>query len=138
MKRHRKLLVVFVVLAFGTLLALDLLRHPGPSDLKGEFKEIAFVRNEQNKAGIIRIYAFRVSDTTGADYLGCGDLLPHNDYGSLTKAFFFDADGPAPETIRLEPPHFDTTRYDPVAVYTKGKDKVGRVKISPRPLSAPK
>ena len=85
------------------------------------------LRNEQNKGGIIRIYAFTVSHPVEADYLGCGDLLPHNDYGSLTKAYFFESGAPAPTTLRLSPPHFDTTRFRPLAVYSKDKDGIGRV-----------
>lgn len=127
MKRHRNVWLGLAALALAALLVRDLLRHPGPADLKGEFKEIAFVRNEQNKGGIIRIYAFTVSHPVEADYLGCGDLLPHNDYGSLTKAYFFESGAPAPTTLRLSPPHFDTTRFRPLAVYSKDKDGIGRV-----------
>src|SRR3546814_270622 len=104
----------------------DLVRQRGPAAVKGGFKEVGFARNEQNKGGITRIYAFSVADTVGADYLGCGELLPHNDYGSLTKAFFFTSGRPAP-SIQLEPPHFDTLQFHPVAVYVKGKDGVGTV-----------
>lgn len=127
-RRYRKLLIGLAVVAFITLLIQDLLRHRGPADLKGGFEEIAFVRNEQNKGGIVRIYAFRVTDTVGADYMGCGELLPHNDYGSITEAYFFESGASAPMSIQLEPPHFDTLQFRPVAVYTKGEDGVGRVK----------
>src|SRR5690606_17504927 len=105
----------------------DLMSNRGPADLQGGFEEIAFVRNEQNKGGIVRIYAFHVSDTVGADYQGCGDLLPHNEYGSLTKVFYFHKGTPAPTSLRLESPHFDTLQFHPVAAYTKGEDGVGRV-----------
>src|SRR5690606_7044262 len=104
------------------LLVQDFMQRRGPADLKGGFEEIAFVRNEQNKGGIVRIYAFSVADTTGADYRGCGELLPYNDYGSITKAYFFQADKAAPTSLQLEPPHFDTTRFHPVAVYLKNAD----------------
>lgn len=127
-KRYRKLLIGIATVAFIALLVRDILRHPGPSDLNGGFEEIAFVRNEQNQGSIIRIYTFRVADTVGADYMGCGELLPHNEYGSMTKAYFFEPGAPAPMSIQLELPHFDTVKFRPVAVYYKGKDGVGRVK----------
>lgn len=127
-KRQRKLLIGLAIVAFVAFLVLDLLRHPGPADLNGGFRKIAFVRNEQNKAGIIRIYGFSVTDTVGADYMGCGELLPHSDYGSITKAYFFESGLSAPVSIRLEPPHFDTVKFRAVAVYSKGEDGVGRVK----------
>ena len=132
-KRYRALLLCLVMVVLGTLLVLDFLQRQGPADLKGGFEEIAFVRNEQNKGGIVRIYAFRVTDTAGADYLGCGELLPHNDYGSVTKAYFFQAGHATPQSLLLEPPHFDTTRFHPVAVYLKNKDGAGHV-VSKRPL----
>jgi|SRR5690606_20624537 hypothetical protein len=129
-KRYRRGVIGLILIAFIALLAQDLLRHRGPTNLKGGFEEIAFVRNEQNKGGIVRIYAFRVTDTLGADYMGCGELLPHNDYGSVTTVYFFQSGTPAPSSLQLEPPHFDTLKFRPIAVYTKGKDGVGRVKKS--------
>ncbi len=126
-KRYRKWLLGLAVAVFCTLLVWDVSRNRSPGDLTGGFEEIAFVRNEQNKGGIFRIYAFRVTDTTDADYMGCGNLLPHNDYGSITTAYFFESDKPVPGSLRLEPPHFDTIQYRPVAVYNKGEDGVGQV-----------
>ena len=126
-KRYRKLVIGLVVAVFGALLVQDFLQGRGPADLKGGFEEIAFARNEQNKGGIVRIYAFSVADTIDADYLGCGELLPHNDYGSITKAYFFQAGKAAPKSLQLEPPHFDTMHFRPVAVYLKSKDGVGNV-----------
>src|SRR5690606_9501015 len=126
-RKYRKLVIGLVVVAFAALMVGDLFRHRGPADLKGGFREIAFARNEQNKGGIVRIYAFTVADTAGADYLGCGELLPHNEYGSTTKVYFFEAGKPVPQSLQLEPPHFDATQFHPVAVYLKSKDGVGNV-----------
>lgn len=125
--RYRKLLIGLAVAAFTTSVVYDLLRQRSPADLKGGFKEIAFARNEQNKGGIMRVYAFSVADIVDADFMGCGDLLPHNDYGSVTKAFFFASDKPAPPTIQLESPHFDVGQFHPVAVYLKDKDGIANV-----------
>lgn len=129
-KRYRKGIIGLILIAFIAFLVQDILLSRGPANLKGGFEEIAFVRNEQNKGGIVRIYAFGVTDTLGADYLGCGELLPHNDYGSVTTVYFFESGNLAPSLLQLEPPHFDTSKFRPIAVYTKGKDGVGRVKKS--------
>ncbi len=126
-RKYRKLLIALLVVVFAALVVRDLVQHRGPADLVGGFQEIAFARNEQNKGGIVRIYVFSVKDTTAADYEGCGALLPHNDYGSVTKAFFFAVDQFAPPSVQLDPPHFDTVQFHPVAVYVKGKDGVGAV-----------
>ncbi len=127
-RRYRKLFIGLAIIVFITLLVRDLLCHRGPADLKGGFEEIAFARNEQNKGGIVRIYAFRVTDTVGADYMGCGELLPHNDYGSITKVYFFQSGASAPMAIQLEPPHFDTVQFRPVAIYVKDEGGMGKVK----------
>lgn len=132
-KRYRTLLLCLVVVVLGALLVQDFLQRQGPADLQGGFKEVAFVRNGQNKGGIVRVYAFSVADTAGADYLGCGELLPHNDYGSVTTAYFFPPGHAMPESLRLEPPHFDTTRFHPVAVYVKSEGGIGRVSNYPQP-----
>lgn len=121
------MLIGLAAIVLAALAVWDVLQSHGPADVEGGFEEVAFARNEQNKGGIVRIYAFSVTDTISADYFGCGERLPHNDYGSLTKAFFFVSDKPVPPTIELEPPHFDTLRFHPVAVYVKGKDGVGKV-----------
>lgn len=112
---------------FVALLMVDAFRRPGLSDLKGGFEEISFIRNEQNKGGIIRIYAFVVADTTDAAYMACGELLPHNEYGSSTEAYFFAAGTPAPKSLSLAHPHFDTLQFRPVAMYSKGADGAPRV-----------
>lgn len=126
-KRYRNWFFGLAVAVLCALSIWDILGNLAPGDLKGGFEEAAFVRNEQNKGGIIRIYAFRVTDTVGADYMGCGNLLPHNDYGSITMAYFFESDKPVPNILHLAPPHFDTIRYQPVAVYNKSEDGIGKV-----------
>lgn len=126
-KRSRKWLIGLAVGVFCGLSVWEIFSNRGAGDLVGGFVEVAFVRNEQNKGGIIRIYAFSVSDTIDADYSGCGELLPHNQYGSVTTAYFFASRKPVPDLLRLEPPHFDTTLYKPVAVYYRGEDGVGAV-----------
>src|SRR5690606_5995859 len=131
-RRYRKLIIGAVVVLFGALLLQDFMQRRGPADLKGGFEEIAFARNEQNKGGIVRIYAFSVADTSDADYLGCGELLPHNAYGSMTKVYFFQAGKAVPKSIQLESPHFDTAHFHPVAVYLKSTDGVGKVSTYPQ------
>lgn len=128
-KQNRKWIFAVIIVGIAALILQDSLNQTGPKDLPGGFEEIAFTRNEQNKGGIIRIYAFTVKDTSVAAYQECGDLMPHNDYGSLTKVYFFPEDKPAPTTLELEPPHFDIQKYKPVAIYTKGDDGTGWMEL---------
>lgn len=126
-KRNRKWIIGLAIGLFIALVVQDILSNRGPADLQGGFQEIAFVRNEQNKGGVVRIYGYQVSDTLDADYQGCGDLLLHNEYGSLTKVYFFQKGTAMPTSLQLDSPHFDTLQFRHVALYIRGKDGVGRV-----------
>lgn len=94
----------------------DSYSQPSISDLPGDFKEVAFVRNEQNKGGIVRVYAVTVGDLVQARYEDCADLFPVNDYGSITKVYFFDKNKPYPTTLRIEEPHFETGKFQAVRI----------------------
>lgn len=88
-------------------------------NIPGDFEEVAFVRNEQNKGGIIRIYAVTVGDLRHADFDACANLFPTNDYGSRTTVYFFDKNKGYPTTLTLDPPHFDTARYNAISIIKK-------------------
>ena len=118
---YRKLLLAFAIVAIAGFMIKDALFQPGIQELPGGFKEVAFVRNEQNKGGIVRIYAVAVADTAQADYLACGNMMPHNDYGSTTTVYFFAAHQPVPEKLQLESPHFDQSKFHPVATYIRNE-----------------
>lgn len=94
----------------------DSYSQPKIQDLPGDFDEVAFVRNEQNKGGIIRIYAVTVGNPADAHYEACADMFPVNDYGSLTKVYFFDKSAPYPTELNLEEPHFDPTKYKAIRI----------------------
>ena len=106
--------IVWFVAALALLLAYfiwDAYSQPSIKDVPGKFEEVAFVRNEQNKGAIVRIYAVTVGDPNTAQYEECADLFPTNDYGSVTKIYFFDKNGPFPTELTLDEPHFDTSKY---------------------------
>lgn len=128
---YRKLLITAAIVLIGAFILKDMLFQPGIGELPGNFNEVAFVRNEQNKGGIIRIYAISVSDTTNAAYLACGDLMPHNEYGSKTTVYFFEKGKPTPDVLQLDTPHFDRLQYHPVAVYIKNEQGVASLTTTP-------
>ena len=116
-------MVIPILVLLGFILK-DSFNQKSIEDLPGGFKEVAFVRNEQNKGGIIRIYAVTVGDLLNADYSGCLDLMPVNDYGSTTTVYFFDRSAPYPTSLAIEAPHFDTTKYKAIQISKKyGKKK---------------
>lgn len=94
----------------------DSYSQPKIQDLPGDFEEVAFVRNEQNKGGIIRIYAVTVGDPINAKYEECADMFPVNDYGSITKVYFFDKSASYPTELTLDEPHFDTDAYQAIRI----------------------
>lgn len=117
MKNYRKvwLLAVPLTIILGYMI-WDSYSQPGIEDIPGDFEEVAFVRNEQNKGGIERIYAVTVGDLANANYEVCAELFPTNDFNSITRVFFFDKNKPHPTTLTLEPPHYDTSKYEAINI----------------------
>ena len=76
--------------------------QPGPQGLRGDFKEVAFARNEQNTGPVVRAYAVTVSDTLWHEMNQYGEYMPYTKYGTTTVYFFLNS-GPAPATISLNP-----------------------------------
>ena len=125
MNKNRRLwlLVIPILVLLGFILK-DSFNQKSIEVLPGGFKEVAFVRNEQNKGGILRIYAVTVGDLLNADYSACLDLMPVNDYGSTTTVYFFDRSSPYPTQLTIDAPHFDTTKYKALQISKKyGKKK---------------
>lgn len=111
--------IVFVSIALLLVLGYTLYRsfsQPGIDDLKGGFEEVAFVRNDQNKGGIVRIYAVSVADPSNAEYEACADLFPVNDYNSTTRIYFFDKKEPYPTTLSLEAPYYDDEQFHAIHI----------------------
>ncbi|MBP3942723.1 hypothetical protein J5U18_03945 [Sphingobacteriaceae bacterium WQ 2009] len=113
-KKALLLLIPLVCLVFFML--KDSFTQKSVEDIPGEFKEAAFIRNEQNKGGIIRIYAVTVGDPQNANYQAAADLFPVNDYGSSTTIYFFDKTQPYPTSLSLEAPHFDGNLYKSIHI----------------------
>lgn len=112
---------LIIILGYGIW---EVFSQPSIEDLPGDFKQVAFVRNEQNKGGIIRIYAVSVGDLANAKYEACADLFPTNDYGSVTKIYFFDKNKPVPTTLTIDPPHYDSKQYEAIMILKRtGNDK---------------
>lgn len=125
MKKNKRVwLIIIPILAILAFMLKDSLTQKSIEDLPGEFKEVAFVRNEQNKGGIICIYAISVGKPAEADYKACIDLLPVNDYGSSTTAYFFDKNTPYPTSLTIEAPHYDGKKFQAIQISKKsGMDK---------------
>lgn len=95
------------------------LNEPGIKDLKGSFKEVAFIRNEQNSGPIIRIYAVSVEGEPWKEMEQYGNYMPHTKYGT-TKVYFFPANKPYPSALTLGDNNIpEDMKENSLAVYTK-------------------
>ncbi|NHE58285.1 hypothetical protein [Cyclobacterium plantarum] len=126
-----------IAAAVGILMAVMVyasLSQPGVSDLKGDYRELAKYRNENNTGPVVRVFAVYTSDRLWEDMRAYGNFMPHTKYGN-TRVFFFDQDL---KDIRLspEPPHFDPEfRKSCVAKYEKSA--MGQVSFQQFPFESP-
>lgn len=113
MKKKKKVwfIAIPIILLVGYFI-FDSYSQPNLKDIPGQFEEVAFIRNEQNKGGIVRIYAISVGDIAVANYAAAANLFPTNDFNSVTRLFFFDKHEPFPKELSLESPYYDTTKYE--------------------------
>lgn len=95
MSKKTKYLFFGIILAGIGWMVSDAFLQPGVDDLKGDLKELAFVRNEQNTGPIVRIYAVSVKDTLWSSMNSYGNYMPHTKYG-ITRVFYFLDDTPLP------------------------------------------
>ena len=120
MKKNKKIwfYAVPLILILGYFI-YDAYSQPSIKDIPGQMEEVAFVRNEQNKGGITRIYAVSVGDPVNAQYDAAAKLFPTNDFNSVTRIFFFDKTKGFPTTLTLDPPYYDTTKYEAIHILKK-------------------
>ena len=129
-----KHILIILTLVLVAWFMYDSLSQPGPPDLKGDFKEVAFYRNENNTGPIIRIYAVTTSDTLWQEMKAYGNYMPHTKYGN-TKVYFFSNKKPAPKQLTPANPNFPAHYQQQVlAVYEK--DAMGQVSVRKYPFNS--
>ena len=110
----------------------DSFSQPSVDDLKGDFKEVAMYRNENNTGPIVRIYAVTVADTLWGEMQAYGDYMPHTKYGN-TKVYFFLQGKPAPTEVFPGEENFDP-QYRTHAVALYEKDAMSQVSFRKKPF----
>ncbi|MCL6259490.1 hypothetical protein M3O96_10345 [Aquiflexum sp. TKW24L] len=111
--------LLIAVVAIVVWIVADSLSQPGISELKGEYTEVAFFRNENNTGPIVRIYSVYAPDSLWDEMEQYGNYMPHTKYGN-TKVFFFNQVAKTPKEIAPESPYFDTNLgQDCIAMYEK-------------------
>lgn len=130
-----KLKHILIVISAALILwfIYDSFSQPGTDDLKGDFKEVAFYRNENNTGPIVRVYAVTVADTLWSEMQQYGDLMPHTKYGS-TKVYFFLNDSPAPEKVLAADPNIEE-QFQKSCIGKYEKDAMSQVTFTRFPFS---
>ena len=123
-----KYLLTIVVLAGLGWMLKDSFTQPGVKDLKGDFTEAAFYRNENNTGPVLRVYAVRVSDTLYREMLAYGNLMPHTKYGTTT-VYFFRSNLPVPKSLKGDEPHFEQV-FQPNCIGVYEKNGMSKVSFS--------
>lgn len=95
---HMKYFLTSILAVLIIWFIWDAISQPGIRNLKGNFQEEAFYRNENNTGPIIRIYTVSVEDTLWHEMRQFGNYMPHNKYGN-TKVYFFLKGKPIPSEI---------------------------------------
>ncbi|MFT7034132.1 MAG: hypothetical protein ACJA2S_002641 [Cyclobacteriaceae bacterium] len=102
-------LATIITIIFWTSFSQDTV-----DDLAGDFKEMAFFRNENNTGPIIRKYAVSLTDTLWQEMEQYGQIMPYTKYGTTT-VFYFLQGSDMPQSLNLSSLSFDV-QYQPSCV----------------------
>lgn len=100
MKKYKNYIYLFSILIV-IIMIWNAISTPGIKELKGNLKELAFVRNEQNTGPIVRIYAVSIDEENWESMEKYGNYMPHNKYGT-TRVYFFLSKDPFLGTLKIE------------------------------------
>lgn len=127
-----KIIFALLIIALVGWILKDTFIQSGIEDLKGGFTQKATYRNDNNTGPIQRIYAVAVKDTTGAELIKYGNLMPHSKYGN-TKVYFFLEGSQIPAKLFPGTENFDK-QYNSscFALYEKGA--MGNFGLTRNPL----
>jgi hypothetical protein len=130
--KNKKILFLALILLTIGFIVYDSTSLPTVKDLKGNFKEVALYRNENNTGPIVRIYAVTADASAVAEMKKYGDMMPYTKYGSTT-VYFFDTSKPAPNRVTASEPHFAKT-YESSCLAVYSKDPNGEVSFKKSPF----
>ncbi len=99
MKKYKVYILVASVLIVIAIV-WSTITEPGIKDLKSDFKEVAFIRNEQNTGPVIRIYAVSLKTENWEEMEQYGNYMPHTKYGT-TRIYFFLNNSDIPEELNF-------------------------------------
>ncbi|MCG8321379.1 MAG: hypothetical protein MI921_17885 [Cytophagales bacterium] len=131
MKINKIIVWTFAALILGIVYIT--FNQPGDERFSTRFKEITFLRNENNTGPINRIYAIYVQDSVWQDIESYAATKPYTKYGS-TKVYFFMEDYPGESFLSWQKPNVLPSRQKAcIAFYHKENN--GRVTFRKYPFN---
>jgi hypothetical protein len=127
----KHILILAAIVLVGWFI-YDSFSLPSVDDLEGDFKEVAFYRNENNTGPIVRVYAVTVADTLWQQMRQYGEFMPHTKYGN-TKVYFFLEGSPAPDKVSAGDQNFEA-QFQEFAVAKYEKESMGQVSFVQYPF----
>jgi hypothetical protein len=132
MKKYKVYILAVSVLIIITII-WNTLTEPGIKDLKSDFKEVAFIRNEQNTGPVIRIYAVSLKTENWEEMEKYGNYMPHTKYGT-TRIYFFLSNGEIPEELNFGEVNIPE-RYKKNCIAIYEKDGMSQISIRKYPFN---
>ncbi len=118
MKKYKVYILVLSVLIIIAIV-WNTITEPGIKDLKSDFKEVVFIRNEQNTGPIIRIYAVSLKSENWEEMEQYGQYMPHTKYGT-TRIYFFLNNTDLPKELQFGEINIaDRYKQNCIAIYEK-------------------
>lgn len=118
MKKYKVYILLLSVLIIIAII-WNAITEPGIKDLRSDFKEIAFIRNEQNTGPVIRIYAVSLNSEDWKEMEQYGNYMPHTKYGT-TRIYFFLNSTDLPEELNFGEVNIpEQYRKNCIAIYEK-------------------
>ena len=130
MKINKLIIILFTALVVGIIYIT--FNQPGDERFSTVFREITFLRNENNTGPVNRIYAVYVKDSIWEDIESYAASKPYTKYGS-TKVYFFNKDYPEESFLSWQAPNVPVSRQEAcIALYHKENN--GRVTFRKYPF----
>jgi hypothetical protein len=132
MKKYKAYILLLSVLIIIAII-WNAITEPGIKDLKSDFKEVAFIRNEQNTGPVIRIYAVSLNSEDWKEMEQYGNYMPHTKYGT-TRIYFFLNNSEIPEELNFGEVNIPE-RYKKNCIAIYEKDGMSQTSIRKYPFN---
>jgi hypothetical protein len=132
MKKYKAYILLLSVLIIIAII-WNAITEPGIKDLKSDFKEVAFIRNEQNTGPVIRIYTVSLKTENWDEMEQYGNYMPHTKYGT-TRIYFFLNNSEIPEELNFGEVNIPE-RYKKNCIAIYEKDGMSQTSIRKYPFN---